>query len=104
MNAPDSFVPALPGYYALEFFEDDIGPVVNKRAVVAWRIVGGSASPVTMDCEKDYVDRPFAVLRPDGVVETPVDGVHDTEAGWMRGERRRARQDAEANFVLADNQ
>jgi hypothetical protein len=88
-------VPAAPGYTWLVYFAHD-PPVVERFPVVAWRIDGVEASPVTFE---DYAEAGnivgAGILVPDGRVICPREATFPSEAEWAEAMLRRVSERAQ---------
>lgn len=91
-------LPAQPGFFALTAFWGSAERTwleYEKRGIIGWRIRlysrgedegSTSTEPIFAHAEQinDWTD--YALLRPDGQVET-FDGVYDDIAKWLKDER-----------------
>ena len=65
--------------------EGDDGPLIDRAPVVAWRITGNGAVPVSPGEDVPWFNDAFGVLLPDGrIVDASVGASHDDEKDWLR--------------------
>jgi hypothetical protein len=89
-------VPAAPGYTWLVYFAHD-PPVVERFPVVAWRIDGAEASPVTFEGYAHAGNIVGAgILVPDGRVICPREATFASEAEWAEAMLRQASERSHA--------
>ena len=91
-----TIIPALPGYFVLDFCEDFDSTIIDievfKSPVIAWRIDTSDKDyiyphPITLD----PLMRELAILRPDGCVEGAGDVWPNLEA-WADERRSRLKE------------
>lgn len=80
-------IPAAPGYEALQVVEPEgathEAPSVRRSPIIAWRIDGPTAMPVTLDSFGECLDT--GVLAPDGWVYGPAEGERIySEKHWLQ--------------------
>jgi hypothetical protein len=95
-------VPAAPGFYRLELWEDEEGVFeVERQPVIAWRILeadlysdpSGGADPI---CPEDACGA-WVLLLPDGQVLQLGDRAWKTEAEWREFEEKKRRAERGAS-------
>jgi hypothetical protein len=82
-----TIIEAQPGFHILVYHANDGAAFVTRRPVVAWSVENDVAKPVT---PRWRVQEPFAILYPDGQVDTQGSSTFESERAWHRAEEQAA--------------
>lgn len=94
-----TIIPAIPGFDLLVCYKDNDQIGVLEFPIVAWKVVGGVAEPVTVEPNDNQW---YGIRPPNGKIKVPYEEFFDSIEDFIAEFERRLRRDEKARLKSSE--